>query len=103
MFIPKLSANERSEALKKAKLVRAQRVEVRNQLKNGEVAFGDLLDKADDEIVGGMRVKYALESLPKVGKVTAAKIMQEVGIDETRRIRGLGSRQKVDLLKRLTK
>jgi ribosomal protein S13 len=58
------------------------------------------LERSDDEIVGKMRVKYLLESLPQVGKITAAKIMNEIGIDEVRRIQGLGSRQKADLLER---
>lgn len=103
MFIPKLSANERSEALKKAQHMRSLRADIRQQLKNGEVTVEQLLAKSDDEIIGKMRVKYMLESLPQVGKITAAKIMDEVGIDEVRRIQGLGVRQKAALIKRLTK
>ena len=48
-----------------------------------------------------MRVKYLLESLPQVGKITAAKLMEEIGIDEARRVQGLGSRQKAQLLEKL--
>ena len=103
MFIPKLTADERSEALKKAQQVRSRRSDIRKQLKNGDLTVAELLQQADDEIIGKMRVKYMLESLPQIGKATAAKIMEEVGIDEIRRIQGLGSRQKADLLKRLAK
>ena len=48
-----------------------------------------------------MRVKYLLESLPQVGKITAAKLMEEIGIDEARRVQGLGARQKAQLLEKL--
>jgi ribosomal protein S13 len=35
-----------------------------------------------------------------VGKVKADKIMQEIGINESRRVQGLGKRQKQALLTR---
>jgi len=38
--------------------------------------------------------------LPRIGKVRTRKIMNEIGIDETRRIQGLGSRQKQALIER---
>jgi ribosomal protein S13 len=34
-----------------------------------------------------------LESLPGVGRVTAKTIMTEIGISESRRVRGLGPHQ----------
>jgi ribosomal protein S13 len=39
-----------------------------------------------------------LESLPGVGKVRARKVMQEIGIADTRRVRGLGEQQRKALL-----
>ncbi|MEG1997442.1 MAG: integration host factor, actinobacterial type, partial [Clostridiales bacterium] len=56
---------------------------------------------AEDEVYAKMRVKYLLESLPQVGKITALKVMEEIGIDEARRIQGLGTRQKALLLEKL--
>ncbi len=103
MAIPRLTAAERSEALAKAQQMRSRRAEVRRELKEGKVTLEKVLAQADDEIIGKMRVKYLLESLPQVGKITAAKLMQEVGIDEVRRVQGLGSRQKAELLARLAK
>ena len=35
-----------------------------------------------------------LESLPGVGKVKARRTMEEIGISETRRVRGLGAQQR---------
>jgi ribosomal protein S13 len=48
-----------------------------------------------------MRVAYLIESLPRIGKVRTKKIMTELGIDETRRIQGLGIRQKKALIDKL--
>jgi hypothetical protein len=39
-----------------------------------------------------------LESLPGVGKVKARRAMEDVGIAETRRLRGLGKEQRAKLL-----
>ncbi len=103
MSIPKLSASERSAALKKAQQMRSKRAALRREIKAGRLTLAEALERADDEIIGKMRVKYLLESLPQVGKITAAKIMDEVAIDEVRRVQGLGSRQKAELLQRLAK
>ncbi len=43
-----------------------------------------------------------LEALPGVGKVRAKKLMDNIGISETRRIQGLGKRQKELLFKELS-
>jgi len=102
MTIPKLSPEERSKALQKAQQIRSQRMEVRKQLKSGKLNVKDIFKDADNEVYAKMRVKYLLESLPQVGKITAQKIMDEIGIDEARRVQGLGSRQKTQLLERLS-
>ena len=46
-----------------------------------------------NEFIGKMKVAAVLESLPGVGKVRAGKIMEEIGISESRRVRGLGTQQ----------
>lgn len=103
VVMPKLSTEQKMEGLRKAQEVRSARAKIRAGLKDGSLTMADLLDRVDDEIVGKTRVKYVLESLPQVGKITAARIMDEVGIDEVRRLRGLGVRQREELLKRLAK
>ena len=103
MAIPNLSQEERAKALAKAQQMRSKRTELRTRLKSGEITVEDVLKDIDNEVVSRMRVKYLLESLPQVGKVTAVKIMEEVGIDEARRVQGLGTRQMTDLLERLKK
>ncbi len=45
-----------------------------------------------------MKVLAVLESLPGVGKVKARRTMEQIGISESRRVRGLGTRQRSQLL-----
>ncbi len=101
MTIPKLSEEARKEALQKAQQMRSARTKIRQELKSNQITLAELLERKDEKVIGKMRVKYLLESLPQVGKITAQKIMEEVGIDEARRVQGLGTRQMNDLLKRL--
>jgi len=101
LSLPHLSQEEKLEALKKAQEVRSKRAELRVQLKQGNLTLQEVLEQADDEVIGRMRVTYLLQSLPQVGKVTSEKVMKEIGINENRRVQGLGTRQKDELLKRL--
>lgn len=65
----------------------------------GSVSFRQvLLDAESDEMIGGIKVLAILESLPGVGKVKARRTMEEIGIADTRRIRGLGEQQRRSLL-----
>ena len=82
----------------KAAEVRRERAELRNQLKAGEISLSDLLDRVGDDVVGKMKVLAVLEALPGVGKVKARRAMEGIGISETRRLRGLGARQRGQLL-----
>jgi ribosomal protein S13 len=58
----------------------------------------ELLDLRGDDIVGKMKVLAVLESLPGVGKVKARRTLDEIGISETRRVRGLGDQQRKALV-----
>lgn len=101
MSLPYLSQEEKMKALKKAQKMRSKRAELRAKLKKGAITLQDVLDSADDEVIARMRVTYLIQSLPQVGKVTSQKIMSEIGINENRRVQGLGKRQRSELLKRL--
>jgi len=100
MPLPTLSLEEKKKALKKAQRVRSQRAKLRRDLKAGRMTIREVLERADDDVIAKMRVVYLLESLPRIGKIRTRKIMNDIGIDETRRIQGLGSRQKQALLER---
>jgi DNA uptake protein ComE-like DNA-binding protein len=101
MAIPQLTPEERAQALEKAKQARAKRAEVREQIKSGKLTLAQVIDMRDDEVIGRMKVSTLIETLPGYGKAKAEKIMSELTIAESRRLRGLGNRQVADLLKRL--
>lgn len=96
---PSLTPEQRSAALEKAALARKARAELKDHLKSGRLTLQELLSKADkDEIVGKMKVISVLESLPGLGKVKARRLMESVGISESRRLQGLGVNQREALL-----
>lgn len=95
---PRLSDEVRRAALQKAVEVRRQRSEVRVRLKDGSLSLDDLLDRVDDDMVGKMKALVVIESLPGVGKVKARRLMADIGIAESRRLRGLGDQQRAKLL-----
>ena len=101
MAIPELSAAERKAALEKAKAARIKRAEIREQLKSGKLTVKKVLDMKDDPVVGRMKVSTLIETLPGYGKAKCEKIMTELKIAESRRLRGLGERQEAALLERL--
>ena len=101
MAIPQLSAEERQAALEKAKAARIKRAQVRDDLNNGKLSLQDVLAMKDDPIVGRMKVSTLIETLPGYGKAKAEKIMGELKIAESRRLKGLGERQEAALLERL--
>lgn len=104
MALPTLTPEQREQALKKAAEARKKRAEVKAELKSGKRTLADLLTKAgNDGTLGKMKVSTVLESLPGVGKVRAQKIMEELDISVTRRLRGLGSKQRSALLDRFGK
>lgn len=101
MALPQLTDEQRKEALAKAAEARKARAELKEQLKRGDISLKEVLAKAlTDEIIGKTKVSALLESLPKVGKVKAKEIMEELEIAQTRRLRGLGDRQRRALLER---
>ena len=95
---PQLSDEARLAALAKAGEVRRARAEIKQQLKMGSISLAELFDQADDDTVAKMKVLAMLESLPGVGKVKARRTMEEIGIADGRRIRGLGDKQRAQLL-----
>jgi len=97
MVLPNLSADQRAAALAKAAEARKCQADFKARLKRGEVTLATVLETPEAH-VASMRVKALLESMPGVGKVWALAIMEVVGIAPTRRISGLGAKQKRALL-----
>src|SRR4030042_6652037 len=100
--LPELTAEQRKAALEKAARVRKERAEIKKKLKAGQLKVGDILKQSGDEIYGKMTVKSVIESVPGVGKLRAAKIMEEIGISTSRRVKGLGPKQVAGLKERFS-
>ena len=98
MPLPTLTPEQRQQALEKAAEARRKRAELKAQLKSGNTSLASVLNKESDDTVGKMKVASVLESLPGTGKVRARKIMEKLDISSSRRVRGLGSKQKDALL-----
>ena len=100
---PALSDEQRRQALAKAAEARKVRARVKEQLRSGSLDLEGLLKRSDsEEMIAKMKVLSVLESLPRLGKVKARRMMQEIGISESRRLRGLGVKQRSELLSRFS-
>lgn len=96
--LPTLTPEQRAASLEKAAFVRKQRAEVKDQLKKGSLTAVEALDRAEsDEILGKMKVSAMIRALPGYGANKAQALMEEVGIAENKRLRGLGKVQRGQL------
>lgn len=101
MALPPLTPEQRAAALEKAAAARQARAEVTNRLKYSQGSLAEVLEQAKtDDVIGKLKVSALLESLPGIGKIKARAIMAEIGISETRRLRGLGPHQAQALIER---
>ena len=94
MALPPLTPEQRQAALDKAAASRRERAEVKNRLKHSGATLADVVEESrTNEVIGKMRVKELLQSMPGIGKVRAQQVMEKLKISETRRVRGLGAKQ----------
>ncbi|MGA8847190.1 MAG: integration host factor, actinobacterial type [Nocardioides sp.] len=94
MALPPLTPEQRQAALQKAAASRRERAEVKNRLKNSGASISDVIAQGQvNQVIGKMRVIDLLQSLPGLGKVRARQVMERIGIAESRRVRGLGTKQ----------
>ena len=99
MAVPPLTDEQRAAALEKATAARRSRAELKERLKRGGTTLKQVLaDAENDEAVAKLKVSALLVSLPGVGKVRAAAVMEQLEIAPSRRVRGLGERQRQALL-----
>ena len=103
MPLPVLNEEQRRQALEKAAEARRKRAEVKAELKSGKRTLPDILGSQNNDTVGKMKVSTVLESLPGVGKVRARKLMEKLDISASRRVRGLGAKQRGALLEEFSK
>jgi len=93
--VPPLDDDARRRALDVAAESRRVRAEWKRRLGVGEADVAMLMEAAaTDPALAGLRVADALGALPGVGPKGVARIMEDCGIAATRRLRGLGRRQR---------
>jgi len=97
--VPPLDDDARRRALIGATEARRVRADWKLRLARGEADLGQLLEAADaDAAVGKMKITDALGALPGVGPRGVERILQACAIAPSRRLRGLGVRQRELLL-----
>ncbi|MFE9139694.1 integration host factor, actinobacterial type [Streptomyces sp. NPDC007355] len=95
--VPWLSDVQRRAALDKALAARQERAEVKEALKQGRLSLREAL-ASNSEALRKMPVRALLESLPRIGQVRAQRLLTELEIAPSRRLGGLGPRQRQRLL-----
>ena len=66
--------------------------------------MADLFELADhEERVAQMRAYDLISALPAIGEVKAERIMSRAQIAKTRRVRGLGPKQRAELFRALVR
>jgi len=94
---PSLDAETRRRNADIAIAARKERSRIKSLLKEGSLSMREVLD-AEDPATRRMRVIELLTALPQMGPLRAQSLMERVGISPTRRIAGLGARQRKELL-----
>ncbi len=96
---PKSTPEQRAAALAKAAEYRTARAELKELLSTGSLTLEEVLARAaDEDVIGKMKLYPALCAVPRMGKVTSKRLMEEIGIADNRRMRALTDRQRAELL-----
>lgn len=99
MSAPTRTPEQRAEALERALAARQERALIRQQLKSGELRPRDVLESCtENHAWGALPIRAFLTALPGVGTARAEAIMRDIDIAASRRLRGLGERQRLELL-----
>lgn len=95
-MVPKITDEQRRASLEKAKAVRKARAEIREWVSEGRIGASAVIDMADEgnEAAAGMRVRSLVKAHPGYGDAKTDKLLEELGIPEGRRVRGLGRLQR---------
>ncbi|GAB3845291.1 integration host factor, actinobacterial type [Nesterenkonia populi] len=102
MALRELGQQERDSAREKALAARGARAQMKREFGDGRVSFAQVLQRADaEEAIARLKCTELLEALPGVGRVTAVKICEQLGISVNRRLGGLGVKQRAALTEHL--
>jgi guanylate kinase len=94
---PPLDPEARRRNAELAIAARRERSKIKSALKEGSLSMREIFESSS-VAAQRMRVIELLTSLPQMGPLRAESLMEKVGIARTRRIAGLGVRQRRELL-----
>lgn len=94
---PVLASEQREHARMMALRARRERADLRASLRKGAVSITQALE-SDHEAHRRMRVRDLLSSLPGIGPIRSAQIMDLAGIASTKRVGGLTQLQRDRLI-----
>lgn len=98
-MIPALTNEQRKEAARKAAEFRKHRASVLNKVRHGELSLPEVLNIAEqDEVIAGCKVFNLIKAVPRYGTTKSEQVMHDLKIAKSRRIRGLGQKQKEALI-----
>lgn len=89
--LPVMTDEQRRKNLEKAAAARKERKALLDLVREGSVTFGQA---SADPRYWRIPVVRLLVAVPGVGKAKATQLMTEAGISPTRRVKGLGCRQR---------
>ena len=94
---PARSLDQRMEALRRANEIRVRRAQLKKDLKAGTVRVEDvLLDPPD--WVETAKVFDILMAVPKLGRVKAARFLNQCRVSQSKTVGGLSERQRAELV-----
>jgi len=97
---PQRSLDQRMDALRRANEIRSQRADLKKQLKSGELAVYDLIDRPP-EFVLTAKVFDMIVAAPKYGKVKATRLLNQCRISQGKTLGGLSERKRQELVELL--
>lgn len=94
---PARSLDQRMEALKRANDIRVRRAQLKKDLKDGRVHIERIL-LDPPEYVSTAKVFDMLMAVPKLGRVKAARFLNQCRISQSKTVGGLSERQRSELI-----
>lgn len=101
MALPTLTPEQRQAALAKAAEARKARGELLASVKSGQTSVADVFGREDDT-AKRVKVVQVLRAVPGYGPAKVAALMTTCGVDDKRRVGGLGEQQRRRLLDSLS-
>ena len=94
---PVRSLDQRMDALRRANEIRVRRAQLKKDLKDGSIQIEAILKRPPD-YVETAKVFDMLMAVPKLGRVKAARLLNQCRISQSKTMGGLSERQRSELV-----